>query len=239
MKYFFIISILLSLFTFSNADCEVNGYYKANGTWVDGYTKSGDCWHGDIKNYDSEGRSAEDRMKDRRKYLLIFIPIFFVLLFVHSKLKEGTYLENALGWIVSLIGLYLLVIVMKDILLIEVLIFIGIVYYYIKNSNLMKKRTLLLNTSLSKKLKKEFKVADKKLMNIEKTLISRDLSVALYQSNQRITRFKNDFFVTFECENYGVIIKKKDGIAHSCYLLSSKNLDNYQSEYKLIKSFPD
>jgi hypothetical protein len=239
MKYLIIISIFFGLLNFANADCEVNGYYKANGTWVDGYTRSGDCWQGNIKNYDSEGRSDEDRMKDRRKYLLIFIPIFLVLLFIHSKLKEDSYLANTFGWIVGLLGLYLGIVFMSDSLLIGILIFIGIVYYYIKDSSFIKKRTYTLNITLSKQLEKEFKLASKKLVNIEKTLISRELSVALYQSEQRIARFKNEIFVTFECDNYGIIIKKKDGIASSCYLLPLQNLDNYENESKLIEGFPD
>ncbi len=239
MKYLIIVSIFIGLLNFANADCEVNGYYKANGTWVDGYTRSGDCWQGSIKNYDSEGRSAEDRMKNRRKYLLIFIPIFFVLLFIYSKLEEGSYLENALGLIIGLLGLYLGIVFISDSLLIGILIFIGIVYYYIKDSSFIKKRAFFSNITLSKELKKEFSLVNKKLVNVEKTLISRELSVALYQSDQRIMRFKNETFVTFECENYGIIIKKKDGIATSCYLLSLQNLDNYQNQNNLIENFSD
>ena len=54
---FLILMIVIALAIAANAECEVNGYYKANGTWVDGYTKSGECWDGEIIGYDAQGRT--------------------------------------------------------------------------------------------------------------------------------------------------------------------------------------
>ena len=87
----FLSIILIILINFLHAECKVNGYYKANGTWVNGYTRSGDCWHGKIKNYDSKGRSDEDRVKERRKFLPFYILVYLILIYFYSKLKENTF----------------------------------------------------------------------------------------------------------------------------------------------------
>ena len=114
-----------------NAECEVKGYYRANGTWVDGYTKSGECWQGDVIGYDAEGRTSKERedikIESNRKKMPFLLVIVGLLALFRYKSKEGSHLRIFINIFFFPLFIYFVFIVASDL----VLIFILIVSYII------------------------------------------------------------------------------------------------------------
>lgn len=135
-----ILIFLLALSITANAECEVNGYYRADGTWVDGYTRSGDCWNGKVIGYDAQGRSADERQKIRVEKNRILIPIalavLFLLLLLLKRVKEGGLFDWIFGWGSFLLGGYILFGVTQDPILLGISILIIFIWYkYFRKQN--------------------------------------------------------------------------------------------------------
>ena len=156
-----ILIFLLALSITANAECEVNGYYRADGTWVNGYIRSGDCWNGKVIGYDAQGRTAEERRAIQVKQNRIIIPFILLLIFLlgtwSEKVAENSRLRILINIIIYPAALYLLYMIILDPLALIVILFGLFVWNWIasrkekKKSKQIseKKKTYLSTTAIS------------------------------------------------------------------------------------------
>ncbi len=142
-----ILVFLLALSITANAECEVNGYYRADGTWVNGYTKSGDCWHGKKIGYDAYGRSADERRAiqvEKNRLIIPFVLLLIILLSVwDEKLAEGSRLKSLISIIIFPVSLYLIFMLFLDPIIIIIIIFGFFAWNWIKNKRKVKQTKII------------------------------------------------------------------------------------------------
>ena len=249
---FLILMIVMVLAIIANAECEVNGYYKANGSWVDGYTKSGECWNGEIIGYDAQGRTAKEREAIQVKENRVFIP-FIVLLIIllamwGEKVDEDSISHTYIHIILFLTILSLVFYGFAD-PIIFLLIVPGVFFWNWmmkrkeekdkrrrdeankKYKDAMEKKLAIYDkvityckTHLSKWVKYDFIAASEYIIRNEgsKITISRELAIELYRTKQKEQLFNNKDYTVFTIMNLGVIIKKVNNTAVDCFLVSEK-----------------
>ncbi len=249
---FLILMIVMALAITANAECEVNGYYKANGTWVDGYTKSGECWNGEIIGYDAQGRTAKEREAIQVKENRVFIP-FIVLLIILLAMWGEKVDEDSISHTYIHIVLFLAILNLGFYGFADPIIFLLIVPGAFFWNWMMKRKEekeknvrgeanskykeklernratydkviTYCNTHLSKWVKYDFIAASEYIIRNEdsKIIISRKLAIELYRIKQKEQLFNNKDYTVFTIMNLGVILKKVNNTAVDCYLVPER-----------------
>ncbi len=225
-----ILIFLLALSITANAECEVNGYYRANGTWVNGYTKSGDCWNGKVIGYDAQGRTADERRAIQVQQNRVIIPFLLLLIILLSiwdeKLAEGNRLKILVNIIIYPASLYLLFMIFLDPIIILIIIFGFFAWNWIKDKKEKKKakkikekkKNYLTTTAISNvnNIKNKFQLFD--YLSINGLLHYENQSYKLTEKGKKIG---------------GEYRTNKNGLE---WIVWRKNcLDNYIDEFKNIQ----
>lgn len=233
-----ILIFFLALSITANAECEVNGYYRANGTWVNGYTKSGDCWNGKVIGYDSEGRTAKERRAIQVQQNRIIIPFILLLIIFLAiwgdKLAEGSRLKILTNIILYPAILYLMFMTVLDPIVIVLIIFGFVAWNWLKDRKEKKKakqisekkKNYLSTTAISdiNNIKNKFQLFDYLLKN---NLIYRE------NNSYKLTEEGVDIGGEYRSNKNGLqwIVWKKDCLDEyidNLKTLKSINTDNVQ-----------